>query len=103
MVAALADNGHVAEQRARYLARRDLLRAAVEKAGFRVEHSEAGLYLWCTRDEACWDTIEALAAHGILAAPGVFYGDDGGNHVRLALTATDERIDAAVDRLAALA
>jgi succinyldiaminopimelate transaminase len=103
MVAALADDGHVAEQRARYAARRDLLKAAVEKAGFRVEHSEAGLYLWCTRDEACWDTVEALAVHGILVAPGVFYGDDGANHVRLALTATDERIDAAVDRLAALA
>jgi aspartate/methionine/tyrosine aminotransferase len=101
LVAALGDDAHVAEQKARYAVRRQQLKSAVESAGFRVEHSEAGLYLWCTRDEACWDTVEALAALGILAAPGEFYGDDGGKHVRLALTATDDRIAAAVERLSA--
>jgi aspartate/methionine/tyrosine aminotransferase len=102
LVAALGDDAHVAEQKARYGERRSLLRSAVERAGFRVEHSEAGLYLWCTRDEACWDTVAALAAVGLLAAPGAFYGEDGGRHVRMALTATDERIAAAAERLAAL-
>jgi succinyldiaminopimelate transaminase len=103
LVAALGDDAHVKEQKARYAARRDRLKAAVEKAGFRVEHSEAGLYLWCTRDEPCWETVDALAAVGVLAAPGAFYGDAGRNHVRLALTATDERIETAADRLPALA
>jgi succinyldiaminopimelate transaminase len=102
LVAALADDAHVAEQKARYAARRELLKPAVEDAGFRIEHSEAGLYLWCTRDEGCWDTVAALAAVGILAAPGEFYGADGGRHVRMALTATDERVDAATRRLKAL-
>ena len=101
LAAALGDDGHVAEQKARYAARRDRLRPAVEKAGFRIEHSEAGLYLWCTRDEPCWDSVAALSAVGILAAPGAFYGEDGSRHVRMALTATDERIDAAVERLVA--
>ncbi|HVX68850.1 MAG TPA: succinyldiaminopimelate transaminase, partial [Mycobacteriales bacterium] len=36
---------------------------------------------------------------GILAAPGSFYGTAGTRHVRIALTATDERIAAAADRL----
>jgi succinyldiaminopimelate transaminase len=99
LAAALGDDAHVAEQKARYSARRDKLKPAVEAAGFRVDHSEAGLYLWCTRDEPCWDSVAALAAVGILAAPGAFYGDDGGSHVRMALTATDERIVAAVERL----
>jgi succinyldiaminopimelate transaminase len=103
LVAALGDDQHVKEQKARYAARRDLLKPAVEKAGFRVEHSLAGLYLWCTRDEPCWDTVDALAAVGVLAAPGVFYGEAGSNHVRMALTATDERVEAAVDRLSQLA
>ena len=103
LVAALGDDGHVEEQRARYAARRDVLLPAVRAAGFRVEHSEAGLYLWCTRDEACWDTVAALAEVGVLAAPGAFYGEAGARHVRLALTATDERIDAAAERLAQLA
>ena len=99
-VAALGDDEHVAEQKARYRSRRDVLRAAVVAAGFRVEHSEAGLYLWCTRDEGCWQTVSWLAERGILAAPGAFYGTAGSQHVRLALTATDERIAAAAARLA---
>jgi succinyldiaminopimelate transaminase len=99
-VAALRDDTHVAAQKERYRARRDLLKPAVEKAGFTVEHSEAGLYLWCTRDEDCWETVSWLAGLGILAAPGAFYGVAGARHVRMALTATDERIAAASERLA---
>ncbi|UOY04007.1 succinyldiaminopimelate transaminase [Blastococcus sp. PRF04-17] len=100
MVAALEDDAHVDAQRARYRARRERLAAAVRAAGLRIDHSEAGLYLWATRDEDCWSTIDFLAGLGIVAAPGVFYGPAGGRHVRLALTASDERIDAAVERLA---
>ena len=102
MVAALGDRAHVDEQRARYAARREVLLAAVRAAGFEVSHSQAGLYLWCTRGEACWETVAALAAVGVLVAPGEFYGEAGAQHVRFALTATDERIAAAATRLAAL-
>jgi len=100
MVAALGDEAHVAGQRARYAARRTALRPALEAAGFRIEHSEAGLYLWVTRDEDCWQSVSWLADRGILAAPGSFYGPAGDRHVRIALTATDERVAAAVQRLA---
>ena len=101
MAAALADDAHVDAQRERYRARRDQLAAAVRAAGLRIDHSEAGLYLWATRDEDCWTTIDWLAGLGIVAAPGSFYGPAGSGHVRLALTATDERIAAAVERLRA--
>ncbi len=101
VVAALGDDQHVTEQRSRYAARRLPLLAAVRAAGFTVEHSEAGLYVWATRGQDCWDTVAWLAERGILAAPGTFYGEAGQQHVRLALTATDERIAAAVARLAA--
>ncbi|WP_280790576.1 succinyldiaminopimelate transaminase [Blastococcus sp. CT_GayMR20] len=100
MTAALEDDAHVDAQRERYRARRERLAAAVRGAGMRIEHSEAGLYLWATRDEDCWTTIDRLAELGIVAAPGVFYGPAGARHVRLALTASDERIAAAVERLA---
>ncbi|MGH8868014.1 MAG: succinyldiaminopimelate transaminase [Actinomycetes bacterium] len=100
LVAALGDDDHVERQRARYAARRSRLRAAVTSAGFRVDHSEAGLYLWMTRGEDCWDTVADLAGRGILAAPGDFYGPAGAQHVRIALTASDERVAAAVARLA---
>jgi succinyldiaminopimelate transaminase len=100
MVAALDDDAHVDAQRERYRARRERLAAAVRGTGARIDHSEAGLYLWVTRDEDCWATVDWLAGLGIVAAPGTFYGPSGARHVRMALTATDERIDAAVERLA---
>ena len=98
-VAALGDDAHVAEQRARYAARRAALRAALEGRGFRIEHSQASLYLWATRDEPCWDTVGDLARLGILVAPGDFYGPAGDTFVRVAFTATDERVASAVARL----
>ncbi|KUL29111.1 succinyldiaminopimelate transaminase [Actinoplanes awajinensis subsp. mycoplanecinus] len=100
MVAALGDEEHVVVQRARYAARRETLRAALTEAGFAISHSEAGLYLWATRGEDCWQTVDRLAKRGILAAPGAFYGPAAAQHVRIALTATDERVAAAADRLA---
>ena len=74
MAAALADDAHVDAQRDRYAARRTVLRRALEGAGFRIDHSEASLYLWATRGEDCWQTVTALAELGILVAPGAFYG-----------------------------
>ncbi|MEU1119321.1 MULTISPECIES: bifunctional succinyldiaminopimelate transaminase/glutamate-prephenate aminotransferase [unclassified Streptomyces] len=100
VVAALGDDQHVREQRERYAARRTALRAALLGHGFRIEHSEASLYLWATREESCWDTVAHLADLGILVAPGDFYGPAGDRFVRVALTASDERIAAAVARLA---
>ncbi|MFF3395558.1 bifunctional succinyldiaminopimelate transaminase/glutamate-prephenate aminotransferase [Streptomyces sp. NPDC002669] len=99
-VAALGDDAHVTEQRERYAERRTALRAALEAHGFRIEHSEASLYLWATRDEPCWETVAYLAELGILVAPGDFYGPAGDRFVRVAFTATDERVAAAVKRLA---
>ncbi len=100
MVAALGDNAHVHEQRKLYAARREVLRPALEAAGFRIEHSAGGLYLWATRGEDCWATVAALADSGILVAPGEFYGPRGGEFVRVALTAGDERIAQVPLRLA---
>ncbi len=100
MIAALGDDTHVDRQRDTYASRRTMLRKSLESAGFTIEHSEGGLYLWATRDEPCRDTVDWLAERGILAAPGDFYGPRGHQHVRIALTAADERIAAAAARLA---
>jgi len=99
MVAALDDDAHEQLQRGRYERRRAALLPALRAAGFAVDHSEAGLYLWATRGEPCRDTVTWLATRGILVAPGDFYGPGGARHVRVALTATDERVAAAVGRL----
>jgi succinyldiaminopimelate transaminase len=101
MVAALSDDVHEREQRDRYARRRDVLLPALLEAGLTLDHSEAGLYLWATRREPCRDTVAWFAQRGILVAPGEFYGPRGERHVRIALTATDERIGAAASRLTA--
>jgi succinyldiaminopimelate transaminase len=99
MIAALGDDAHERVQRARYAGRRASLLPAFEAAGFRIDHSVAGLYLWASRDEPCRQTLGWLAERGILVAPGEFYGPAGAQHVRVALTASDERIQTAVERL----
>lgn len=97
MVAALRDEAHVDVQREVYRARRGILLPALEASGFRIDHSEAGLYLWATTGAPAWETVSALADAGILAVPGTFYGDE--THVRFALTASDEAIAKAAQRL----
>ena len=99
MITALSDDVHVAEQRERYNSRRSRLIPALQRVGFVIEESKAGLYIWCTRNERDVDSIAWLAELGILATPGYFYGVRGDHHIRIALTATDAHIDEAIIRL----
>jgi succinyldiaminopimelate transaminase len=100
MTAALGDDAHAEEQHARYARRRAVLRPALEQAGWAISHSEASLYLWAAHpDYDCWASVRVLSEIGILVSPGEFYGPAGAGHIRVALTATDERIAAAAARL----
>ena len=99
MVVALSDEKHVEIQRDRYNARRAILAPALISAGFKIEESAAGLYIWCTRSENCWKSVEWLAKLGIVATPGSFYGELGASHIRIAMTATDAQISDAAARI----
>jgi succinyldiaminopimelate transaminase len=99
MTAAASDDAHVEHQARAYARRRALLRAALEAWGLRIDHSEAGLYLWATAGEPGRATVRRLAEQGILVAPGEFYGPGGAEYVRVGLTASDERIATAAARL----
>lgn len=101
MRAALGNDEHVQAQKDRYRVRRGKLIAALEAFGLELHGSVAGLYLWATAGEDTWTTVERFAQLGIIVGPGTFYGDAGKGFIRVALTGTDERIDAAVGRLAA--
>jgi succinyldiaminopimelate transaminase len=105
MIAALSDDAHAVEQKERYGARRAILADGLTAAGFTISHSEAGLYLWATRPGLdCLAACELLATEcGIVAGPGSIYGPAGNSYIRVALTATDERVAAAGERLRALA
>ena len=98
LAVALGDEPHVAEQRERYRARRDLLLPAMRSRGFQVS-SDAGLYLWASDGTDALEQLDRLARLGILVAPGTFYGD--ASHVRVALTASDDDISEAAARLRA--
>ena len=102
MTVALSDDAHVQEQKELYRERRALLRPAIEEAGFRIDGSEAGLYLWATEGRDAWESMARLADLGILAGPGPFYGADSAEHIRLSLTAPTDRIAAAARRLHAV-
>ena len=82
------------------------LAQGLEAAGLELDaDTAAGLYLWARDPEAVppdsWDLVSRFAGAGILVAPGDFYGAAGRGRVRIALTATDERIEAAASRLEA--
>ncbi|RRC95497.1 succinyldiaminopimelate transaminase [Schaalia canis] len=125
MAVALRDEAQVAEQYRLYARRREVLKEAVLSAGLLIDEvSAAGLYLWVRRPSVdgavfsasgrfepttreneeevegdSWALVDLFAKAGILVAPGAFYGDAARDHVRIALTATDERIDAASARI----
>lgn len=100
MVAALGDDLHEEMQRSTYAMRRVELMKALPEAGFTIDDSDAGLYLWCRREAmSSREILDWLADRGILAAPGHFYGPAGANHVRISLTATNEHIAEAAKRL----
>jgi succinyldiaminopimelate transaminase len=99
MTVALGDYEHVAIEKELYRERREILLAAVRGYGFELSDSEAGLYLWATLGEDCWKTVNRMAELGIVVVPGTFYGEHSTQHVRFSLTATDEKIEEAANRL----
>lgn len=99
MIAGLSDYSHVAEEKSRYRLRRERLMAALEVAGFRIESSEAGLYIWLNVGTNCFEAVEYFANLGIIVVPGTFYGPAASENVRVSVTATDEDIDNSVLRL----
>jgi succinyldiaminopimelate transaminase len=99
MTAALANDDYLSAVRSSYLERRVLLSAAFSRAGYQIESSEAGLYLWLRSTEASWEAIAKLAEAGVLVAPGDFYSAEASNHLRVALTVSTEQARAVSERL----
>lgn len=99
MRAALDDDSHVEAQHAIYQRRRNMLATALHTSGFRIDGSAAGPFLWCTRGETDSATAAWFANLAVLAVPGSLYGKSGARHVRLALTASDDDIAEAAQRI----
>lgn len=103
MITALEDDEHVEAQRTRYSSRRSVLQAALEQAGFAIDHSDGGLYFWVRRNgESCWQIAEWFARLGVICVPGEIYGDSGRQHVRLTITVSDRSVGEVGRRMAAM-
>jgi succinyldiaminopimelate transaminase len=99
VIAALGDSLHVEKEKQIYKKRREILLDGVRAYGFEVSDSEAGLYLWASLQEDCFETVKKMAELGIVVVPGSFYGEHSTHHVRFSLTATDDEIARASTRL----
>jgi succinyldiaminopimelate transaminase len=102
-VAALGDDAHVDEQRARYAARRARVTPVLADAGFVSAGGPSTFYLWLASDrgEDGWKIAARLAeAAGLLVAPGDLYGPDGADYARVALSLRDDDLDTVIARLA---
>jgi aspartate/methionine/tyrosine aminotransferase len=101
--AALGDDAHVAEQRARYEERRDLMQKALAERGLVHDGGDACFYLWLRSADGAddgWEIAAQLAhAAGLLVSPGDLYGAAGADHVRLALVQPLDRLELALSRM----
>jgi succinyldiaminopimelate transaminase len=101
--AALADDVHVDDQRARYARRREQAQDALLVGGLVHDGGPSTFYLWLRSTDGREDggsITRRLAERGLLVAPGDLYGPEGAAHVRLSLTQTDDRLALAFERLA---
>jgi len=109
-IAAFGDETHVDEMREQYRVKRDLMTAAFEKAGLKVNSPEGTLYIWqrvptgMTSQEFASELMKPEIA--VVTTPGNLIAEevDGGRnpgegYVRLALTPTIENVKIAAERI----
>ena len=84
-VAALADERHVAELRELYRRKRETLLPVLERKGLRLAGGDATFFLWLAIEGSSETVARGLLEHGILVAPGAFFGPEGEGYVRMAL------------------
>jgi succinyldiaminopimelate transaminase len=96
-VVAWNDERHVGETRSRYRAKREVLIPAIEAKGWEIVASGATMYLWVVGPDA-----DVLLEHGLLVAPGEFFGPSGAGYVRFALVPTLDECERAAAILAGL-
>ena len=88
----------VAEVRATYQRRRDVMVKGLHDLGWMVENPKASMYVWAKIPEyyAKLGSIEftrhLLGEAKIAVAPGVGFGDYGDDHVRIALIENENRL-----------
>jgi aspartate/methionine/tyrosine aminotransferase len=92
----------VAAMRDAYQARRDLLMAALDRAGLGYVKPGGAFYLMLTLAEgadAHAAALDLVANNGVAVAPGTAFGATASNGLRISLAASEDTITAAAERL----
>lgn len=86
-----------------YTKRRDALLVGLKELGLDVTPPEATFYVWAGIEGSSLEFSKLLLEKaGIVATPGVGFGESGEGYVRFALTNPVERINEAVERMSKL-
>jgi acetylornithine aminotransferase len=98
---AWADETHVEETRARYAAKREVVREVLDRHGLKIAGSVATFYLWIEvpggRGSLAWALD--LLDRDLVVAPGSFFGPEGEGYVRMAMVPTLAECERAADVL----
>lgn len=97
-IAAWGDDGHAADRRKVFTAKRRILERAFTDVGMPIVASRAGLYLWVAVGDDLAIT-DLLLEHGIVVSPGTYFGEGGEGYIRLALVPALEDCEAAAQAL----
>jgi succinyldiaminopimelate transaminase len=97
-IAAWGDDGHAADRRKVFTAKRRILERAFTDVGMPIVASRAGLYLWVEVGDDLAIT-DLLLEHGIVVSPGTYFGEGGEGYIRLALVPALEDCEAAAQAL----
>jgi acetylornithine aminotransferase len=98
-VVAWSDDEHVDGVREVYRRKRDVLLPVLERKGLRSAGGNASFFLWLAVDGPSESFARGLLEHGILVAPGSFFGPSGEGYVRLALVPTEKECRRAAEIL----
>jgi LL-diaminopimelate aminotransferase len=85
-----------------YQERRDVLVAGLRSLGYRVDPPKATFYVWMPVEDGMEFSRRLLTGAGIVATPGVGFGNCGKGYIRFAITRSVDRIREAVDRIGRL-
>jgi acetylornithine aminotransferase len=96
-IAAWSDERHVEEVREVYGRKRDVLLPALERQGIMLAGSAATFYLWVDVGGPSEPFARRLLEHGIVCAPGAFFGPAGEGYARFALVPTQAECERAAE------
>jgi LL-diaminopimelate aminotransferase len=94
---------HVDDLRATYQKRRDRVVGTLNGLGWSMEPPRGSIYVWAPTSggRSSTEMVDLLLDRaGVFVAPGSGYGPGGEGYVRFSLTAPDDRLEEAMERIA---